>query len=114
MIKICKHHGETEFIKRTDGRYRCKKCAVDSVTKRRKKLRQMIVEYKGGECVNCGYDKFYGALELHHLDPNEKDFDFTKKQTASFEKIKKEADKCILLCSNCHKEEHERLRLELK
>lgn len=113
MIKYCKKHGETEFVLRSDGYERCRKCAVDAVTRRRKKLRIMLIEYKGGKCIHCGYHKFYGALEFHHLDPNEKDFEFTKKQTASWEKLKKEVDKCILLCSNCHREEHERIRILL-
>lgn len=113
MIKNCKHHGETEFVLRRDGRERCRKCAVDAVTRRRKKLRVMLVEYMGGKCIHCGYDKYFGALEAHHKDPNEKDFDFTKKQTASWERIKAEGDKCILLCSNCHREEHARIRGEL-
>jgi hypothetical protein len=53
------------------------------------------------------------ALELHHTDPSTKDFNLANTgATPSFEKYLNEADKCILLCANCHREEHCRLRQE--
>lgn len=80
---------------------------VDSVNLRRRKIKQMAVEYKGGQCSKCGYKKYIGALEFHHLDPNEKDFSISKSgHCSSWEKVKIELDKCILVCSNCHKEIH--------
>ena len=33
-----------------------------------------LIKSKGGKCSICGYDKYYGALEFHHLDPSKKDF----------------------------------------
>lgn len=71
----------------------------------RKKAKIKLVEYKGGKCERCGYNKCIDALEFHHLDPNEKDFSIAGKSWA-LERLKKEADKCILVCSNCHKEIH--------
>lgn len=107
IIKECKKHGETEFVLRNDGRYRCKKCSVEAVQKRRDELKRMAVEYKGGKCEICGYDKYVGALEFHHLNPEEKEFGIgAKGYTRSFEKVKNELDKCIMVCSNCHKEIH--------
>lgn len=67
----------------------------------------MLVEYKGGKCVICGYKKYFGAFDLHHLDEKEKSFSLSMKGiTRSWEKTKKEANKCILLCANCHREVH--------
>ena len=107
IVKECKKHGNTEFVLRNDGRYRCKKCCVDAVQKRRDEVKRMAVEYKGGKCEICGYDKYQGALEFHHLNPEEKDFGISAKgYTRSFEKVKEEIEKCILVCSNCHKEIH--------
>lgn len=107
VIRECKKHGMTEYVLRADGQYRCKKCAVDAVQRRREKTKQLAIEYKGGKCQCCGYDKYQGALEFHHLDSNEKDFGIAEKgYTRSFEKVKKELDKCVLVCSNCHKEIH--------
>lgn len=108
MQKICKIHGLTEFVSReNETRDRCKKCAVDAVTKRRKKVKQMALDYKGRKCEICGYDKYEGALHFHHLDPTIKKFSIGYKgHTNSWEKVKLELDKCILLCANCHAEQH--------
>ena len=68
------------------------------------------IEYMGGCCANCGYSRHYGALEFHHKDPNQKDFDWSKLRLKSWDKICEELDKCEVLCANCHREEHHRLR----
>ncbi len=72
----------------------------------RKRTKLKLVEYKGGKCQICGYNKSLNALHFHHLNPNEKDFSISGK-SLSFEKLKSEVDKCILVCSNCHSEIHE-------
>ncbi len=78
-----------------------------AVTKRRRKLKEMLVEYKGGKCIICGYKKTPWALDLHHIDPSKKDFGMSVRGlTRSLERLKKEADKCIILCANCHREIH--------
>lgn len=106
-IKNCKHHGLTSYVKRKDGRFRCKKCTVDAVQKRRKKLKALAVEYKNNKCEKCGYDKCFSALQFHHIDPEKKEFAIGYKgYTKSWENVKKELDKCILLCANCHAELH--------
>ena len=106
----CKTHGLSRFILEGRGYYRCTKCRSDRVSKRRKKVKQLLVEYKGGKCERCGYDKCISALEFHHLDPSKKDFGISGNgNTLSIERMKKEADKCILVCSNCHKEIHDAL-----
>ena len=65
----------------------------------------MAIQYKGGKCQQCGYCKYQGALELHHLVKTEKSFGIGDKgYTRSWEKVKAELDKCILLCANCHRE----------
>lgn len=75
-----------------------------AVAKRRKSLRQKAIEYKGGVCQLCGYDKCPEALEFHHVG-NEKNFGISQKgYTRSWERVKKELDLCMLLCSNCHRE----------
>ena len=110
IIKECVIHGNTKFSYRKDGRYRCRKCSSDFVIKRRQQLKIMSVEYKGGKCLICGYDKCLSALEFHHLNPNEKDFQVSGK-SISWDKIKNELDKCVLVCSNCHQEIHSNLTI---
>jgi len=74
------------------------------------RIKQKAIEYKGCKCVMCGYDKHYGALEFHHLDSGDKDVNWTKLRLRSWDKITAELDKCVLLCANCHREEHHKLR----
>jgi len=65
------------------------------------------VLYKGGKCEICGYNKCLGALDFHHLNPNEKDFSISdSSKYHNLEEMKKEVDKCILVCANCHREIH--------
>ena len=75
---------------------------------KRIELKEKALQYKGGCCSNCGYDKCNDALEFHHTDESKKRFNiskniFTSKRWAT---ILEELDKCILLCSNCHRELH--------
>jgi len=70
----------------------------------------MAVDLKGGGCQVCGYNKCISALEFHHVDEKDKGFDLsTRGLTRSWEKIKNEIQKCILVCSNCHREIHAKL-----
>jgi predicted transcriptional regulator len=85
----------------------CKKCTNKQTTERHTAAKQKAVEYKGGKCVKCGYDKYIGALDFHHLNPDNKEFSLgTLKFISLNDKVKKELDKCILVCSNCHREIH--------
>ena len=67
-----------------------------------------LVEMMGGKCCCCGYDKNIAALEFHHTNPKEKGFQLDSRHLSntSMERIMEESKKCILLCSNCHKEVH--------
>jgi predicted HNH restriction endonuclease len=110
IIKTCKHHGETLFTLEKQGkytRYRCKKCRSRNVTQYRRNIKKRLIELHGGKCTQCGYDKCQEALEFHHLDPSQKDFGLGKKGLChTWPKAKAEAEKCILVCSNCHREIH--------
>ncbi|MFL6277642.1 MAG: hypothetical protein ACJ74G_20850 [Blastocatellia bacterium] len=84
-----------------------RKYLIEAVKRRRERVRFTAIQYKGGCCQICGYGRCMEALEFHHLDPTKKDFGISKKgYTRSWEKVKEEADKCILLCANCHREVH--------
>ena len=77
----------------------------ESVILWRKRTKQKLVDYKGGACEICGYSKCIEALHFHHKNANEKDFSISGK-SLSFERLKEEVDKCVLVCSNCHSEIH--------
>jgi len=78
---------------------------IRAVAKRRRKIKELSIEYKGGKCQLCGYTKYQGALDLHHIDPNTKLFGIGDKgYTRSWERVRAELDKCVLVCANCHRE----------
>lgn len=95
---------------RSDKTYCSASCKnKGAVNKRRRLLKEKAVAYKGGKCENCGYCKCIWALQFHHKDPSQKEFRLSSGNTPSWEKTKTEADKCILLCANCHFELHSSL-----
>ena len=105
--KECKIHGLTTYAKRADGRYRCRKCSVEAVQKRREKVKKLLVEYKGGRCERCGIETHPSVYEFHHKEPSKKDFGIGDMgYTSSLDKNKKEVDKCMMLCANCHRLKH--------
>lgn len=109
----CKHHGMTEFVAQgSDNHWRCVKCRNERVSEHRRKIKERAVEYKGGACQECGYSACHAALEFHHLDPAEKDFHLARAgHSRSWERVRAELDKCVMLCSNCHKEVHAGIRI---
>lgn len=106
FIKECPKHGMTEHAL-YNGVAKCKKCMVEYDYTKRHKIKETLVAYKGGKCEICGYDKCTNALDFHHINPQEKSFVLNKGNfNKSLDVLKKEADKCILVCSNCHREIH--------
>lgn len=85
----------------------CKSCAAGVLVLFNRKVKQRAVDYKGGACQKCGYNRCHSALEFHHRDPSQKDFAISTMTNRAFDgDILLELDKCDLLCSNCHREEH--------
>lgn len=80
----------------------------DKQCERALKRKLELIEYKGGKCECCGYDKNIAAFEFHHLNPELKSFQLDSRHLSNtkIESLIKEADKCILLCANCHREIH--------
>jgi transposase-like protein len=101
----CHRHGETEFSIEGRGYYRCKRCRVEAISRRRRKMKQTLVDEAGGGCRLCGYSGCLGALEFHHLDPLQKRIEINANGTSlALDTLREEARKCVLLCSNCHAE----------
>ena len=115
-IRTCQIHGETPFVyEKQDKRWRCKKCRLEFVQIRRYHLKEKAVEYKGGKCEICGYNKCIEALDFHHLDPTQKEFGICKDGcTRSWKRVQEELDKCICVCANCHREIHAKEFLDKK
>ncbi len=83
--------------------------SYESVKKYRKSKKRKCIDYKGGSCIICGYNKCDRAMDFHHLDPSKKDFSISHKNHISMDKTKLELDKCVLLCCRCHSEVHDGL-----
>ncbi|RYD82905.1 MAG: hypothetical protein EOP84_08720 [Verrucomicrobiaceae bacterium] len=101
--KTCGERRPEEFYGHRKGT--CKKCfiAEDVVIGIAKK--KQAIEYMGGKCFSCGYDKYYGALHFHHVNPADKE-DWGSFRCWGWTRIKREIDKCILVCAVCHAEIH--------
>ena len=76
---------------------------------RRNKVKQKAVDYRGGKCVVCGYQKCIAGLGFHHVYPQFKLFSLGDVTSRTFEAIKDELDKCVCICHNCHAEFHAHL-----
>jgi 5-methylcytosine-specific restriction endonuclease McrA len=73
------------------------------VDKRRKEVKRKSIEYLGGKCVRCGFIGHQAAMVPHHTNPLEKEYGISYGgHTRSWDRVRVELDKCILLCANCH------------
>lgn len=79
----------------------------NAATRHRNRQKQKAVEFFGGKCQSCGYNKSLSALTFHHLDPSKKEWSPSRVMSYKWETVIKELEKCILLCHNCHQELHE-------
>jgi hypothetical protein len=78
---------------------------MERVAEWRRRAKRRLVEEAGGRCSLCGYDRWIGALHFHHVDPTTKQFGLARRgMTFGMERLRLEAAKCVLLCSNCHAE----------
>ena len=59
-----------------------------------------------GSCQKCGYSKCIESLDFHHKNPSEKEFTIGQHRNKSKEKLLEEIEKCVCLCSNCHRKVH--------
>jgi transposase-like protein len=106
ILRECTVHGWTAFRRvGRSGEYRCARCSTARVSRKRRRVKDLLVTEAGGRCVQCGYARYAGALQFHHLDPAQKQFEFAGRGlTRSLAALRDEAQKCVLLCANCHAE----------
>ena len=88
----------------TNFKHQVYECQQNRGLERKKKL----IEIAGGQCCDCGYKRNIAALEFHHVNPEEKLFgiDLRKCSNLQWDRLVEEVKKCILICSNCHRERH--------
>lgn len=103
-----KHPGEKikwqrQWRREHPGEY--SKYTSDSQEYRRRNKRNAVT-YMGGKCVKCGGVFHESVYDFHHVDPTVKDVCVAYLMGRKFDGVKAELDKCILLCSNCHRLMH--------
>ena len=68
-----------------------------------------LIKYKGSICEHCNME-YSGSnaciFDFHHKNESEKSFSIADSMFKSITDIKAEVDKCLLVCSNCHREIH--------
>ena len=87
----------------------CKSCHNNQKVKRGQLMKIKMIHYLGSKCKRCDQhveNTHPNVFDFHHQDHNDKEFDLSKLRYFGWGKIKKEIDKCILLCANCHRIEH--------
>src|SRR5574340_1604533 len=72
-------------------------------TERKRKLKEKAIAYKGGYCSVCGGVFPPCVYDFHHIDPTKKDYNPSVVLDQTWERATEELDKCILVCSNCHR-----------
>lgn len=79
---------------------------IKAVTDFRKRRKENLVKVLGSCCSLCGYNKCVGALEFHHINPEDKRYQLSSGNCHNIEEDLEEVKKCLLVCSNCHREIH--------
>ncbi len=99
-----KYLDRRQYKREWNHRNRKSRYAYKMVYYRRRKVE--LIKYKGGKCQKCPIEyngKNAALFQFHHRNPEEKDFQLGNQITNhKWEIILKEADKCDLLCANCH------------
>lgn len=85
----------------------CKSCNSNDVVKRMQSTKFRLVELKGGKCQICSFSEYIGALDFHHVLPDTKDDGVSRLIRGKLnQKVIDEVNKCVLVCSNCHRMIH--------
>lgn len=102
----------SKFPKNGDGsKSQCKKCCVERVRIKQKEFTEWSNSLKKA-CFICGYNKTKIAIDWHHINETEKEFEISRMISSNFPseknklKVLREMEKCVCLCANCHREVH--------
>jgi transcription elongation factor Elf1 len=85
-----------------------KRLAVQRVSKRKKELKKWLNNYKQLlKCSSCN-ENHPATIDFHHKYGKEKDrtISYLICNGYSIDSVKKELEKCEILCSNCHRKLH--------
>ena len=102
MCKACKReHQNGRYAANPD--YKVKRQAREQ--QRAKEFNALVNEAKSGGCIKCGESELC-CLDFHHIDGGTKEGSIAERRNASLEWVRAEIEKCVVLCSNCHRKVH--------
>lgn len=115
VCSICKEDKEySEYTKdknkKAGLRSCCKVCDRSIKAESYEGRKWECFNYKGCKCEICGVIENADFYDFHHRVPEDKCFDVTASLMKKWELIRAEIDKCLMLCPNCHRKEHIRMR----
>jgi len=91
-----------------DGYGPCKACNLINAREAKKRRIDFLQSFKlMVGCGKCGYNKSARALDFHHQDPRSKSFNIAQRPFAPMKELLAEMNKCVVICRNCHAEEHD-------
>jgi hypothetical protein len=99
---VCQYCNKNFNKKKNQGSKTCLSCQT---TKRRWKSRIKLLEMLGNKCVKCGFSGSPASLQFHHVNPGNKKYTLFSKNLLRKDRYE-EARKCVILCANCHLDEH--------
>lgn len=113
LISTCSRKGCETPLSGRQTKYCSRRCQVNvAVAAQRRKNKRRLTDHFGGQCVLCGYNRCQDALEFHHKDESVKEFGISVTgKTYGMDRMIAEAEKCLLVCANCHREIHAEIRL---
>ena len=104
VLPIEAFYSKTATGLRTKVTY-CIGCMIEYNKERELKIKIVLLTLRGGCCSVCGYNKNVFALDFHHRNPEEKEFNLAHISGIT-KAVLDEIEKCDILCSNCHREHH--------
>jgi hypothetical protein len=104
-VHFCRHHGWTvHYLRKDNHGWRCRRCIGEAVTRRKQRVRRILIGEAGGRCAVCGYERCIINLHFHHVDPATKKLLMSAQTGQALDTFREEAKKCVLVCANCHGE----------
>jgi len=86
--------------------YVCIPCVSARTGRSKRESKKRGIEYLGGKCFDCHGVFDPAVYDFHHVDPTTKEHEPKNLHSSKWETLRKELDKCVVLCANCHRLRH--------
>lgn len=100
VCKVCSYAKQKEWLAANKQRTR------DNANAKNRRRKLEVIGHFGDKCNDCGQSFPPCVYDFHHLDPTKKDVDPSYAMTRRPTQMWRELEKCVMLCSNCHRIRH--------